>query len=157
MHPEWPRPDRNQSDVFLPRSVTTNVPVLYWNVEGLSSKLNEPTFVSYVSTFDVCCFAETFTSNDFDFNIYFSDFLVFHAPAVKLSHQGRRSGGLVTLVRKSLSNCVSQLACTIDNMTLLKFNISPLGEFILISVYIPPKDFHYYCNNQRKKKEKEDR
>ena len=124
--------------------------VLCWNVEGLSSKLSENSFVQYICAFDICCFTETFTSIDFNFEIYFSDYFVFHSPAVKLSHQGRRSGGVVTIVKKSCMNTVSQLPCTYDNMTVLRLCSITTGELILISVYIPPVDSQYYKGKELK-------
>ena len=140
------QPDRTPGTV----PCSMNISLLCWNIEGLSSRLCEPNFVQHVLTFDVCCFVETFTSAEFDFDIYFSDYFVFHSPAVKLSHQGRRSGGVVTIVKKSFSNTVCQLPCIHDNMIALKFGSTSQGEVILVSVYIPPVDSQYYKDKEIK-------
>ena len=121
-----------------------------WNIEGLSAKLSEPGFMTYICSFDICSFVETFTSPSFDFDIYFRNYVVFHCPAVKLSYQGRRSGGVITLVKKSLADYVHPLPCYHDNMIVLRFGNIAQVDFILVSVYIPPVDSHYYRDKEIK-------
>ena len=119
-------------------------------MEGLASRLSEPGFVEYVLTFKMCCFVETFTSPDFDFAPYFSDYVVLHSPAVRLSHYGRRSGGVVVLIKKSFSEHVSQLPYSFDNMIVVKISSPGLDDLILFVVYIPPMYSNYYRNKEMK-------
>ena len=112
--------------------------------EALSSRLTEPGFIEYLSSFSICCLVETFTSENFDFSIYFAEYLVFHSSAIKLSSHGRRSGGAVILIKKSYSLKVTSIPCRQDNMVAVKIS-SPDGHDIVITcVYIPPTDSPYY-------------
>ena len=121
-----------------------SIDLVTWNVEGLSSSLAEPGFVQYLYSFDICCLIETFTSDDFDFSIYFSKYSIFHSPAIKLSKRGRRSGGVLILVKKSFSYVVSSIPCTHDNMIVLKISCSFKEDIILVCLYVPPTDSPYY-------------
>ena len=66
---------------------------LQWNVNGLLAKLKDNEFISFVSHFVFVCFVETFMET-FQSNV-FVDYIVFVKSAVKLSKQGRHSGGIV--------------------------------------------------------------
>ena len=118
--------------------------IVSWNIEGLASRLNEPGFVEYLSSFDICCLVETFTSENFDFSIYFDEYLVFHSPAIKLSSHGRRSGGAAILIKKSYSMKVTLIPCRQDNMVAVKISSPDGHDIVIICVYIPPTDSPYY-------------
>ena len=125
--------------------------ILCWNVEGLCSKFSEPGFLQYLADFEVCCLMETFTSDDFDSSVHFKDCHVIHSPALKLSHRGRRSGGVLVVVRKSLRAKISQIVCEKDNTVIFRLKFShPAQDLIVICVYIPPKDSPYYKNKSVK-------
>jgi len=115
-----------------------------WNIEGLQSRLAEPGFIDYISRFDVCCFVETFTSENFDTAAYFNEYHVFHSPAVKLSHHGRRSGGVLALVKNTVTENVIEVTCEHDNMLILRFPTLRCNELIVICLYIPPAESPYY-------------
>jgi len=110
----------------------------------LSARLNEPGFLSYVFQFDICCFLETFTSDNFDFAMYFDDFVPFHSPGKKLSVHGRRSGGVVVLVRKRLNSHVSRILVQHDNVVV--FRVYGQKPMIVICAYIPPAESPYYSD-----------
>ena len=119
--------------------------IVSWNIDGLPSKFAEPGFLDYVTSFDVCCLLETFTSEEFDFSVHFSDYHVFHSPALKLSLRGRRSGGILVLVKKTVTCQVSQINCDKDNMIILRFKLCHLPiDLIVLCAYIPPADSPYY-------------
>ena len=67
-----------------------------WNVEGLLSKLADADFVEYVKSFDIIGLTETFLEYDLQAST-FADFSSYSAPAKKLSHHGRCSGGVLVL------------------------------------------------------------
>ena len=115
-----------------------------WNIEGLSSRCGEPGFLNYITTFDACCFVETFTSECFDFQIHFADYFVFHSPAIKLSHHGRRSGGALILLKKNVQCAVMEIRCALDNTVVLKMCDDKGKEFIIVCIYVPPTDSPYY-------------
>ena len=79
----------------------SSLSLLVWNVEGLASKLGDGDFKRYVETFDLVCFVETFIDTNFDLTNHFTNFTKFTAPALKLSAQGRRSGGVIFMVKKA--------------------------------------------------------
>ena len=117
-----------------------------WNVEGLCSKLSEPGFLDYIKLFDVCCLTETFSSPTFDFGVYFNEYTAMHLPGIKLSSQGRRSGGVVMLAKKDLN--VTRLSTGCDTIVAFKFNNPFLISTILVCAYIPPLDSPYYRDKQ---------
>ena len=61
------------------------------------------------SKFDFITHVETFVDTSLDLSHVFSDHVQFLSPAVKLSHHGRRSGGVTVLVRKNLKRCVHKI------------------------------------------------
>ena len=119
------------------------------NVENLAGKIREPDYVEYIKSFDIFCALETFTTETFDFSIHFSDFMVFHSPAVKLSRKGRVSGGVVVFVNKKLSEFVTCIKTPYDHMVCLKISKTLLGfdnDSIFTFVYVPPYQSPYYAN-----------
>ena len=70
---------------------------LQWNVIGLLAKLKDNEFISFVSHFDFVCFVETFMETS-QSNVFVGYFM-FVKSAVKLSKQGRHSGGIVCVIR----------------------------------------------------------
>ena len=70
---------------------------LQWKVNGLLAKLKDNEFIFFVSHFDFVCFVETLMET-FQSNV-FVGYLMFVKSAVKLSKQGRHSGGIVCLIR----------------------------------------------------------
>ena len=70
-------------------------------MEGLLSKPGEAEFTQYVSSFDIICYTETFLAFQSALDC-FADFAQFSRPAIELSDQGRRSGGVLILVKRTL-------------------------------------------------------
>ena len=62
---------------------------LFGNVDGLHSKIADK---RYVEQFDVACL--TFVDNSYDLTKYFTGYDKYVFLAVKLSHHGRRLGGV---------------------------------------------------------------
>ena len=119
---------------------------LTWNVDGLLSKLDNHEFIAYIRSFDFVCLVETFVDT-FD-SALFPDHKLFCSPAVKLSKKGRRSGGLVVLVRKELVVFCQQLECKYDHVLLFSMNKECFGlskDVLFVCVYIPPIGSPYYA------------
>lgn len=74
--------------------------------------------MDYIVTFDVCCLLETFTLDRFDSDMYFEDYHIFKSPSTKLSHYGRRRGGVVIVAQKSKSHLTEEIECEYDNMNI---------------------------------------
>ena len=65
--------------------------ILNLNIGGLAAKLVSNDFIDYLNTFDLICLTETFVDEGFEITAL-KEFIIFIAPANKLSRQGRRSG-----------------------------------------------------------------
>ena len=118
-----------------------------WNIGGLASKLTDPDFISYVGGFDVIAIVETFLDKSFDLTNHFPDFEVFQASAVKLTHHGRGSGGVVVLVKKRLMSCVYRIETTYDHIICLKLSSTLLAthsDVLYIAAYVPSIMSPYY-------------
>ena len=70
---------------------------------------------------------ETFIDSDFDLSGVFHDFIKFVCPAVKLSYHGRRSGGLLVMVKKQLAKLTERISVDYDNVIVLKLSGALLG------------------------------
>jgi len=122
---------------------------LNYNVGGIVSKLGIPEFRDFVSKHDVICLTETFVHDDFQLNT-FPDFVVFQAPAKKICKQGRRSGGIIVLVRKCYSKYFHRRRVEYENIIVLEMSgqlLSMNKPVMCIFAYIPPYDSPVY-NNQ---------
>ena len=86
------------------------------NVEGLSKKLCEDDYVDFIHKHDIFCLKETFTHDNFDFSLLFDEYEHFHKPGVKLKEKGRRSGGIVVLIKKTIVKYVELIDCEAKNM-----------------------------------------
>ena len=119
---------------------------LSWNVNGLFSKFIDSDFVTYASGFDFVCFVETFMES-FD-NTTFSEHQSFCKAAIKLTNQGRRSGGVVCLIRKELLPLVKCIDVTHANM--LAFLIDKKlfkveKDILFLCTYLPPEGSPHYA------------
>ena len=71
-----------------------------------------------------------------------------HSPGIRLSNQGRLSGGIVILVKKALTHLVSRLDVTGDNVVVCRVKSSNSQDNIIVCTYIPPIDSPYYSNKE---------
>ena len=106
---------------------TRSVSFLLYNVGDVASKVCDCDWVKYVELFDFVTLTETFIDNDFDLSGVFYDFIKFVCPAVKLSYHGRRSGGLLVMVKKQLAKFVERISVDCDNVIVLKLSGALLG------------------------------
>ena len=49
------------------------------------------------------------------------------SPAIKLSHQGRRSGGILVMVRNNMSSFVQEISAQYHNIVVLKLSKEAFG------------------------------
>ena len=82
---------------------------LHWNVNGLLTKLKDRELIQYISSFHFVCLVETFV--DYLEPDVFSSHTVFCKPAVKLTKQGRKSGGVLCLIKNELVSYVKEIKC----------------------------------------------
>ena len=76
-----------------------------------------------LSGFEIICLTETFLERIQPLDC-FPDFLQFSSPALKLSHHGRSSGGVLLWVKRAWEKYVSVLDLLQDNMVWLKIDRS---------------------------------
>ena len=79
------------------------------NIAGLVNILKDGDWIDYVNEFDVVSLTETYTDKGLDISYVFPNFKVYIAPALKLSHQGRRSGGVMVMVKKQFVSYVKEI------------------------------------------------
>ena len=118
---------------------------LHWNVNGLLSKIADEEFVTYVSSFDFVCLVETFV-DEFQPDI-FPEHKLFIKPALKLSHQGRRSGGVICLIKHKLMPFVKE--SPIDNRNALAFILDKTLfhltlDILFVCAYVHPENSPFY-------------
>ena len=124
--------------------------MLNLNIGGLSTKLVSKDFVDYLSKFDVICFTETFVDAGFSVSVL-KDFNVYVAPAKKLSKQGRRSGGVVVLLRKCFVHFCTEIKVKYDNFIVLEMShklFQTDRPVLMIFMYAPPRDSPAYAREE---------
>ena len=123
----------------------------HWNVDGLYSKLFDDDFMEFITSFDFVCLAETFLLS-FNLNDIFPDHDVYYQPAVKLSADGRPSGGIFCLIRKKFKPFIKR-QIKIDAGNFLMFIIDKAlfdldKDMLYVCAYVPPEGSRYYtCLN----------
>ena len=63
-------------------------------------------WLEYTKSFDFVALIETFVVEHFDLLSVFCNYAKFVCPALKISYNGRRSGGVIVLVKKNVSKFV---------------------------------------------------
>ena len=112
-------------------------------MEGFASKVSEPGFAEYLLKFDLCCLTETFTFANYDFTMFKDDFTVLHSPGLRLSRQGRLSGGVAIMIKKPLDTVVTALDTGCDFILALRIQDHGI-DIVIICAYIPPKESPFY-------------
>lgn len=118
-----------------------------YNVECLVTKLSDIAFVNYVENFDFVCLTETFLDNNFDFNSIFLNHAKYPAPAKKLSVHGRKSGGVLLMVKKQLDQFVKEIKIECDNASVLRLDKCLFGtekDILLVACYVVPEGGRAY-------------
>ena len=72
------------------------------------ARLRDQGFVNYVSQFDIACLVETFVVAYDNLKDIFPAYDIFFAPAHKLTVQGRMSGGIALLVKKTCTRLLQE-------------------------------------------------
>lgn len=112
-------------------------------------KLNDNDFLRYIHKYDFICLTETFVEKLDFVHSSLRDYVCFLTPAIKLSHQGRPSGGVMILVRQCFEHKVKHIASDCDNLVTLLVDKSVFGsarDLCLCATYIPPYDSPYYTH-----------
>ena len=115
------------------------------------SKLSDADWMAYVESFDFVTLTETFIDENFDLSHVFTDYFKFVSPAIKLSHQGRRSGGILVMVRNNMSSFVQEIGVQYHNIVVLKLSKEAFGcdrDIMYIATYIPPPGSPFYDLSQ---------
>ena len=115
-----------------------------WNIEGLSTKLDDTDLISIISNFDIISLVETWLPYGQKFDI--PGFYSFSKCRKKLSHRScRSSGGISILVKSCLKKGIKILDKNSDEefvwWRLDKTFFKLLHDIFICSVYIPPQNF----------------
>ena len=127
--------------------MTDDVSFLSYNIGGLVSKLYDADLLDYIGHYDFVSLSETFLDESFDFTNIFTSHVKFTSPAIKLSTQGRKSGGLLVLVANGLNNLVKQVQVDCPNMIVLRLSkkiFNSTKDVLYVSTYIPPTGSPFY-------------
>ena len=111
----------------------------------MASKLYDCDWVKYVELFDFV--TQKRLSTTILICLVFHDFIKFVCPAVKLSYDGRRSGGLLVMVKKQLAKFIERISVDCDNVIVLKLSGALLGteeDCLFLSTYVPPCGSRFY-------------
>ena len=119
--------------------ISSNVKILSFNVEGLSSELEDPNFVDMLYEHDICLLNETWRPNDSKLDLpNFWDFSIVRPKHKKV---GRHSGGVTVLCKEELRSGVKISSCS-EGFIWIKldpifFNLN--NPLFICATYIPPE------------------
>ena len=102
-----------------------------------------------MQSFDILGLGETFTLPGFDFGFKFPEHFALHCPAKKYSKLGRPSGGLVLLIKKSLSSFIDIVETNLSHVLAIKIKKSLLKtqkDLLYVTIYNHPKESIFYKN-----------
>ena len=138
------------SDLLVnpPLNISKPCSFLHWNVQGIVSKLSDADFISFVYNFDFVCLVETFVVK-FEAPVSIKQYYkVYPVPAIKWSKRGRPSGGLVCLVKKTISSFVEPVDVKSDYFYAFIIDKKLLDterDILYACVYVPPEKSPYYA------------
>ena len=93
-----------------------------WNVERQLNRLDSSDFVSFFKVFlHLLSDRKPLLIMNFSVN-FFSEYSFVSSFARKLSHRGRKSGGVIVCFRKKFSNLIKQVKVDYENMIVLHFD-----------------------------------
>jgi hypothetical protein len=108
-----------------------------WNVTGLASKLADNEFLSFVQSSDFICLRATFMAT---FSWAKDGFVSYCKPAVSLGHMGRKSGGIVVLVKDAVARLVQEVKTDFENLLLFKTSCFGADKNVfIICAYVFPQ------------------
>ena len=124
-----------------------NVTIASFNVCGLINKLKCELFTEEILKYDIVCMQETKTDIiDIDTIKMFADENNYDYHVKNREKSKRKSGGLVTLLRKDLSKDITPKNCETNCMQLFSISAHSVGyekEILLGNLYIPPINSPY--------------
>ena len=124
----------------------TSVSFLSYNIDGFASKTQDADFVHFVNKFDFVGLLETFVS-DVKTNV-FSNYVMYVTPAIKLSNIGRKSGGVIVMVKKMFAKFVERIYLDCNNIIILKLSSNLFesnSDIFLVCAYLPPVNSPFYA------------
>ena len=94
-------------------------------------------WLEYIESFDFVALIETFVDEHFDLSSVLCNYVKFVCPALTISYHGRRSGGVIVLVKKNVSMFVEEIRLDVKNIIILKLSKERLGsEQEVMYIYI---------------------
>ena len=121
--------------------------IVSYNIDGITTKLYDNDFISFLHSYDIVCLVETFLlSIDSLPHDLFSTYHKYIAPAHKLTGQGRCSGGVLVFIKKDIGLNLSEIKIEFDNIVAIKISdkVSFNKKCLLVFTYVPPIGSPYY-------------
>lgn len=123
-----------------------------WNIDGLTTKINDDFFISKVAKYDIIGLIETWATDESKIvelvNNGLEEFNYIFVPAVGECTVGRKSGGIILLYKKALNSAI-KLVSTDPNVIRVQLSANYFGwndNMLLDTVYIPPSSSKYYTD-----------
>ena len=120
-----------------------------WNIDGITDKFDNQTFIDEVSKHDICIFCETWAEDN---NITpppgYTYINAFRSKKHKKAKRG--SGGVLVLVKKNIQKYISKVAVIKEHFIWIKISKSLTGhtyDTYCCGGYIPPQYSSFYTNN----------
>ena len=99
------------------------------------------------SKFDILCLTEIFPDSTFDLSRLFTDHIKFAVPPKKIFRYRANSGGVLLLIRKSLSTFVKQMKTDCENTVVVRVDKSVFSldkDVLLIASHVAPENSPLY-------------
>ena len=121
---------------------------LSWNVQGLSSKLNDADFLDFISNYDILIFTETWLAKSTNVNI--DNYLCFSCPRPKYNKKAKRhSGGVILYYKKKYFGYIKLISENERGILWFKLSKTYFGtenDLLICSCYVPPEGSDVYKN-----------
>ena len=102
---------------------TSSLSFLVCNVDGLHRKIGDGDFKRYLEQFSIARLVETFVDNSYDLTKHFKGYDKYISPGIKfISHQCRRSGGVLLSVKRCFSKLIERTDTPYDQMIVVKLS-----------------------------------
>ena len=121
--------------------------IMCYNVENIWNHTNDSSLLELIARHDIIGLTETFLVYDIDFLNTLDNYNCIQKKAIKLSRQGRASGGLILLYKKELVPWIKTIEIDLDNAIALDIDNSWLGtelNVLVVLFYIHPTGSPYY-------------
>ncbi|ESO97161.1 hypothetical protein LOTGIDRAFT_174547 [Lottia gigantea] len=145
------RQEQANSNLIKPEQNHDNLSVVFWNIEGLQSKLNEHYYdiTDVINGYDIIGFTETFQKAGESFKDLFPNFIQYEC--ARICETDKAFGGVALFLKKWLVDITEKVDTCIEceETIWLKLSLKKLGRkhnLFVGLVYVPPEGSIFYSN-----------